>query len=214
MGGGATGKNGGSKTKTADDEDKYSHRSPVIKLLTRWCDQLTNPSTTTDADWSVTAKMFVMGLLHDAGLQISRKACRRYVDRLEGLISFQMALIDGPSGLHGHFLSANIDAITLRPMRIHNEEAIDSDPSSHTPTTPNAASPPPVAATTTTAAEVYNLAHITAEGLLRLSSGLHEELHHSLWLYLLMGSRHFVGNGHTLPIYYLNALPSYMNTLS
>ena len=101
-----------------------------------------------------------------------RARCLAYVDRLEALVAFHAAAAGGPSGLHGHFLARNIDAATLRPIRapggVGGESADDA------------------------AEEVLNLAAVVGGGLLRLSSNVHEELHHSHWFYLLMGSRHFV----------------------
>jgi hypothetical protein len=39
-----------------------------------------------------------------------------YIGRLQGLISFCYGLIKGQDGLHGHFLSHNIDAMTIKPV--------------------------------------------------------------------------------------------------
>jgi hypothetical protein len=101
-----------------------------------------------------------------------RARCLAYVDRLESLASFLAAAVSGPSGLHGHFLARNIDAATLRPVRAPggvSNGGVDD-----------------------VAEEAHDLAAALGDGLLRLSSNVHEELHHSHWFYLLMGSRHFV----------------------
>ena len=214
-------------------EEISSFRSPLIQTLSHMCDQLLmNPSSTsTTSDWYTTIHLFLTEFFDDDGLKNSRKICRRYVDRLEGLVGFQLALMGGPTGLHGHFLSMNIDAITLRPVRIRrkrvgvvededeinidvtttatNDAATVTAAAATTANTPSSPSSNPITTPTTTtpttpittAPEVYNLAHMTAEGLLRLSSGIHEELHHSLWMYLLMGSRHFVGKYYTTHIH-------------
>ena len=211
-------------TDSDHQEEISTFRSPFIQTLSHVCDQLlTNPSSpSTTSDWYTSIHLFLTELLHDDdGLKTIRKICRRYVDRLEGLVGFQLTLMGGPTGLHGHFLSMNIDAITLRPVRIprrrvgvvEDEDEIIADTTTavndaatvtaaaattaNTPTSPSSTTTTTTTTPITTAPEVYNLAHMTAEGLLRLSSGIHEELHHSLWMYLLMGSRHFVGKYYT-----------------
>jgi hypothetical protein len=45
------------------------------------------------------------------------------------------------------------------------------------------------------------------EGMVRVSSNLHEELHHSIWFYMLLGSRLFVGLPEYAPVLLLALVP-------
>ena len=93
----------------------------------------------------------------------------RFTERVLGLVAFALGQISGPSGVHGHFVERNIEALTLDVSlsfsgpgtNIKIEDSVDA-----------------VIQTTTT--------------VLELQSRLHEELHHSLFYYLLMGRNEFV----------------------
>ena len=116
-----------------------------------------------------------------------------YVTRFRGLLRHMWAAAMGPSGLHGHFLSFDVDAATLRSARwgLHETPCGDDDETTHDKKRNGALSD------SLSDADVVEIVVM----LLRSASNLHEELHHSLWGYTFLGgSEHFVG----LPEYATN----------
>lgn len=93
----------------------------------------------------------------------------RFADRVFGLIGFVQGQLAGPSGVHGQFLERNIESMTLKvSLPRHASETkkkID---------------------------DITEAALQTILTTLELQSRLHEELHHSLFYYLLMGHYEFV----------------------
>lgn len=92
----------------------------------------------------------------------------QFTNRALGLLSFSLAQIAGPSGMHGQFLERNIESATI-DLGLPTFAFGDDIP-----------------------AEVEALLQ-TALTILQLQSRLHEELHHSLFYYMLMGQYEFVG---------------------
>jgi hypothetical protein len=92
--------------------------------------------------------------------------------RLLGLCSHGTALLSGPDGLHSQFLQRNIDSVSLRvPL----------------------AKLGPSAGSSSSQSGVSNKELLGLIGdLVRLSSNLHEHLHHSHFFFILLGRQHFV----------------------
>lgn len=98
-----------------------------------------------------------------------------YQSRMLGLYRFVTALVWGANGLHGHFLSNDIDALTLKLVVDHNTIGSSSKQSQGRQKADFRT-------------DVLNL----LEGLLHATSNLHEELHHSFTQYLLLDTAHFL----------------------
>jgi hypothetical protein len=92
----------------------------------------------------------------------------RFTNRVFGLFAFSLAQIAGPSGMHGQFLERNIESATidlgLPTFAFGADEPVEIEAVLQTVLT-----------------------------ILQLQSRLHEELHHSLFYYMLMGQYEFVG---------------------
>jgi len=95
-----------------------------------------------------------------------------WTGRLLGLCSHGAALLSGPDGLHSQFLQRNIDSVSLRvPL----------------------AALGPAAGSSSSQPGVRNKELLGLVGdLVRLSSNLHEHLHHSHFFFVLLGRQHFV----------------------
>jgi hypothetical protein len=112
----------------------------------------------------------------------------RYVSRLSGLFSFSWAQISGASGVHDQFLQRNIESFTL---------TLDFDPGVESVPTYLSRSDRKLNSGSTHREESSGKSAVAAAAALTLSvlqlqSRLHEELHHSLFYYLLMGHFEFV----------------------
>lgn len=102
---------------------------------------------------------------------------REYLENLEGMLRFMKTLASGPAGAHAHFISYNIDSITLSTLASRES----SSPSS-----------------------LSLRATLRAlEKLVRALSNLEEKLHQSFFLYVLPNTQHFVSVGE---YYYVVAL--------
>ena len=96
-----------------------------------------------------------------------------YLERLIGLISFGFAQICGPSGLHGQFLDKDIESLT---MHIKRSDGLQNFPDE----------------LSQTEMPIMYIAN-TLHDVLQAHSTLHEELHHSMFFYMLMNNKDFVG---------------------
>lgn len=102
---------------------------------------------------------------------------REYLKNLHGMLRFMKTLATGPAGAHAHFISYNIDSITLSTLVSHESS-----------------SPSALSLRATLRA---------LEKIVRALSNLEEKLHQSFFLYVLPNTHHFVSVGE---YYYVVAL--------
>lgn len=109
---------------------------------------------------------------HSISTVVLNGSLNLYISRLLGLFRFLVALIDGANGLHGHLLSADIDAITLKLVdRNPSMSKVDPDVNE---------------------SEFLQSVSDLLENLLHATSNLHEELHHSFMQYFFLDASHFL----------------------
>jgi len=137
-----------------------------------------------------------------------------YQARLEGLLNFALVSLTGPDGLHAQFLKMNVDAITLRPIissvspshkHVDNTHTQHHQQQFHARSSSSSSS----ASSSTSLPPTRSLQDVLMQ-LVRTSSNLHEELHHSHFFYLLLGRRHFLGLPEFAPSLILILLPLVM----
>ena len=109
-----------------------------------------------------------------------------YLRKFLGLLSFSWSVVSGPTGLHGQFLLRNIESVTLEALPC--EDGGDSSYASGSGSGSGCSSPPNKSQAVKSSVVVINM---VLDNLV-LQSRLHEELHHSLFYYLLMSSDTFV----------------------
>lgn len=102
---------------------------------------------------------------------------REYLKNLQGMLRFMKTLASGPAGAHAHFISYNIDSITLSTL------------ASRESSSPSALS--------------LRATLRAIEKVVRALSNLEEKLHQSFFLYVLPNTQHFVSVGE---YYYVVAL--------
>ncbi len=102
---------------------------------------------------------------HIRSVFMSSAAGQKYWEKVSSFLQFSSSLLRGPDGVHAHFLKHNVDSITLQPYVLYSGSKKVS----------------------------ASMIRYMLMQLVRLSSQLYEELHHSHWFYLLMGSSTFVG---------------------
>ena len=148
----------------------------------------------------------------------------RYKARLCGLLCSMHLLIRGPSGLGGHamFAAFNIDSISIQPLFLSSptaeekENTLNNDDNSDGThkNTPMQQQQNPQWGSVDRSRSVRGMDHLSLSemlfGLLYISNNLQEELHHSHFYYLLMGSRDFTVRGiacnNTYAILYYNVI--------
>lgn len=125
----------------------------------------------------------------------------RYKARLCGLLCSMHLLISGPSGLGGHamFAEFNIDSISIQPLFLSStttaEQTLDNDGNRDDAHRSKSRSNHKrgIADRSRSVESIDH--HLPLSellfGLLYISNNLQEELHHSHFYYLLMGSRDF-----------------------
>eukprot|EP01036_Dinobryon_divergens_P030977 gene30977-40305_t len=91
-----------------------------------------------------------------------------YKEQFCGMMTHLWLLGQGPTGLHGQFLLRNIDSISLKPVRIRNFSQGGGG------------------------ITLEKLSEVVMS-FVYVSSNLHEELHHSYFFYVMLGSGHFMG---------------------
>ncbi len=110
-----------------------------------------------------------------------------YWEKLQGLVVFWLSQMQGPDGLHSQFLGFNIDSLSLIP---HNQIEMGAAEAEYTETS---------------GAHMLHLDILLL--LVRCSSNLHEELHHSHFFYLIQSPSSFVGLSEYAPTMLLVLLP-------
>lgn len=97
-------------------------------------------------------------------------AIQRYLERLFGMLGFMGSVAMGPSGPHAHFMRHSIDALTIRGIGTA-EQGTKRTTESMTKST----------------SAVLNM--------VRSISNLEEELHHSVFSYMMLSTKAFVSIG-------------------
>uniref|UniRef100_K3X6S6 Uncharacterized protein n=1 Tax=Globisporangium ultimum (strain ATCC 200006 / CBS 805.95 / DAOM BR144) TaxID=431595 RepID=K3X6S6_GLOUD len=95
---------------------------------------------------------------------------REYLKNLHGMLRFMTTLASGPSGAHAHFISYNIDSITLITLENSGNDG---------------------GSTTLSPRAILR----AVEKIVRAMSNLEEKLHQSFFLYVLPNTKHFVSIG-------------------
>ena len=101
-----------------------------------------------------------------------------YAERLLGLVSFICTQVLGPSGLHGQFLYRNIESVTIQINR-KGTKTLNGNRSRKKTNKPSQMKVSVILGT------LYQL--------LKANSHLQEELHHSLFCYIIVSAKEFVG---------------------
>lgn len=142
----------------------------------------------------------------------------RYKARLCGLLCSMHLLIRGPSGLGGHamFAAFNIDSISIQPLFLSSPSAEENTKgrSKHKNTPMQQQQQQQQWGSADRSKPVRGMEHLSLSellfGLLYISNNLQEELHHSHFYYLLMGSRDFTVTdtacNNTYTILYFNVI--------
>lgn len=114
-----------------------------------------------------------------------------YFTRLVDLIEYYIISIKGSNGIHAQFNIRNIDSLTIRPVCFdcNNNSKNKSKSKGYQ-----------------YVISVNSIADIL-ESVTHITSNLHEELHHSHPLYLLMGTKSFVGLPEYAPPLLLSFIP-------
>lgn len=97
-------------------------------------------------------------------------AIQRYLERLFGMLGFMGSVAMGPSGPHAHFMRHSIDALTIRCLGTTEERTKRATGSMMKSTS-----------------AVLNI--------VRSISNLEEELHHSVFSYMMLSTKAFVSIG-------------------
>jgi hypothetical protein len=114
-------------------------------------------------------------------------AINNYFSRLVDLIEYYITSIKGSNGIHAQFNIRNIDSLTIRPVCFDcNNNSINNGY--------------PFVVTINSIVDIL-------EAITQITSNLHEELHHSHPLYLLMGIKSFVGLPEYAPPLILSFVP-------
>lgn len=104
-----------------------------------------------------------------ARLTRENSAVQRYLERLFGMLGFMGSVAMGPSGPHAHFLRHSIDALTIRGLGAAEQ------------------------GTKRTAGLMKSTSAVL--NMVRSISNLEEELHHSVFSYMMLSTKAFVSIG-------------------
>ena len=150
----------------------YHNERQGIAVMLDMCSALLNGSPFMCEDATGRGARILGGLLPPS---FRGGVVQQYLDRLFGMLGFMSSVALGPSGAHAHFLRHSIDALTIRGLGAAGKGTMHADRRQ------------------TTGSMIPST--IAMLNMVRGISNLEEELHHSVFSYMMLSTKAFVSIG-------------------